>query len=54
MAAFSEHTFVTRLKWLLGQRVLWMGLGLWLLLGVGIILLAGPMLPLKMVEEHTM
>jgi hypothetical protein len=54
MAAFSESTIGSRLKWLLEQKALWAGLVLWLLLGVGVILIAGPMLPLKMVEDHTM
>ena len=52
--AIPEHTFPSRTKWLLRQKKLWAGLTLWLLLGASLVVLGGRMLPLKMVEDHTM
>jgi hypothetical protein len=52
MTASSGHTFASRTKWLLGQKALWAGLILWLMLGMALIVLGGRMLPLKMVEDH--
>jgi len=49
-----NQTLASRIKWLAGQRSLWIGLLLWLLLGTAIVVLGGRHLPLKMVEDSSM
>jgi hypothetical protein len=48
------HAQSVRMKWLVGQRSLWVGLLLWLLLCAAIVGLSGSHLPLKMVEDKSM
>jgi hypothetical protein len=54
MTALPGHTFTSRTKWLFKQKTLWAGFGLWLFVGIALIVLGGQMLPLKMLADHKM